>query len=170
MTTAEFLNLLEERGIMPPMQVNNLRQQVSGADYGVHPIRIARRLVEEGYLNPYFAKTLLAERSPPSSSSMNDGLSPLGEMPEDLGLEDLPEMDLDDMQLPPIAGDDWLSGPSSISGSQLSEFSSSREGLPRLLASMMGVDEDESLPIGFLSTVAVGVLIVLGLVIWMIFD
>ena len=60
-TAAEFLDLLEQRGIMAADHVEHLREQLAEVDGGVHAVHVARKLVDAGYLNPYFAKTLLEE-------------------------------------------------------------------------------------------------------------
>jgi len=60
-TPEQFLDLLEERGIMAPDHIDHLREQLAAAGGGVHAVHIARKLVDAGYLNPYFAKTLLEE-------------------------------------------------------------------------------------------------------------
>jgi hypothetical protein len=56
-----FLNMLAQRGILSPNDIEILHQQVNAADPPIHPVVVARRLVEAGYLNAYHAKTLLAE-------------------------------------------------------------------------------------------------------------
>jgi hypothetical protein len=60
-TAAEFLDLIEQRGIMASDHVDHLREQLSAAGCEIHAVHVARKLVEHGYLNPYFAKTLLEE-------------------------------------------------------------------------------------------------------------
>ena len=57
----QFLDLLESRGVIAPHDVESLREQVSQAENAPHASFVARRLVQLGYLNPYFAKTLLGE-------------------------------------------------------------------------------------------------------------
>ena len=56
-----FLDMLAERGILAPTDVESMREQIGESETTVHPVFVARRLVEMGYLNPYFAKTLLTE-------------------------------------------------------------------------------------------------------------
>jgi len=119
MKTAEFLDLIERWGVMPPMQVENLRKQVGTSEYPVHPVLLARRLIEEGYINSYFAKTLLA--GGPPGGEFTAGGSDDSPASDDYGLEPLPEESswadededlagyrLDDLELPPIEGSDWL--------------------------------------------------------------
>lgn len=60
-TPEQFLDLLEERGIMAPDHIDHLREQLAAVEGGVHAVHIARKLVDAGYLNAYFAKTLLEE-------------------------------------------------------------------------------------------------------------
>src|SRR5262245_18945749 len=60
-TAAEFLDVIEQRGIMASDHVDHLREQLAAADCEIHAVLVARKLVEAGYLNPYFAKTLLEE-------------------------------------------------------------------------------------------------------------
>ncbi|REJ97152.1 MAG: hypothetical protein DWQ35_02755 [Planctomycetota bacterium] len=114
MKTAEFLDLIETWGVLPPMQVDSLREQVAMAEYPVHPVLLARRLVEEGYINSYFAKTLLSggpQAADTSRATHNvvatrrtgfdadevDEFDVAAEF-EQLGLEELPA----------IEGEDWL--------------------------------------------------------------
>ena len=60
-TAAEFLDLLEQRGIMAADHVEDLREQLAAAGGDFHAVHVARKLVDAGYLNSYFAKTLLEE-------------------------------------------------------------------------------------------------------------
>ncbi len=61
MHSQAFLDLLDQQGILSPMDIESLREQVVAADSPIHPVFVARRLVTAGYLNPYHAKTLLSE-------------------------------------------------------------------------------------------------------------
>lgn len=113
MKAAEFLDLIEHWGVMPPMQVKNLRKQIGSAEYPVHPVLLARRLVEEGYINSYFAKTLLAGGPPTETPNMASETS--GNEPTDVRWRELDEEEelrledqLSGLELPPIEGADWL--------------------------------------------------------------
>jgi hypothetical protein len=72
----ELLDLLEKRGIMAPHDVEVLREQVAGAQPPPHASFVARRLVQLGYLNSYFAKTLLSEISDKSTNAGHSKISP----------------------------------------------------------------------------------------------
>lgn len=61
MNAEHFLDLLDQRGIIPPTDVEFLREQVAATETPYHPVFIARRLVQSGHINPYFAKTLLSD-------------------------------------------------------------------------------------------------------------
>ncbi len=116
----EFLDLIERWGVMPELQVDNLREQVAESDYPVHPVQMARRLVEEGYINSYFAKTLLAGGPPGGLETNGAEESPAaagssGSVPLKMQLEDAyDEGDvadlaaIDELALAPIEGADWL--------------------------------------------------------------
>ena len=128
MKTAELLDLIEQWGVMPPMQVANLRKQVAAAEYPVHPVLMARRLVEEGYINAYFAKTLLAggplSGAAEPDAPVNPAVKSAAAKPDDdyrlamrpgaspaenaVAEETPPELHFDDLKLPPIQGSDWL--------------------------------------------------------------
>lgn len=79
-TAAEFLDLLEHRGIMAADHVDDLREQLAAVEGGVHAVHVARKLVDAGYLNPYFAKTLLEEgyRSRRAAKDSSEGVMPGG--------------------------------------------------------------------------------------------
>lgn len=123
MKTAEFLNLIEHWGVMPPMQVANLRKQVLDSEHPVHPVLLARRLVEEGYINSYFAKTLLAGGPestgiPPGGTASDVATTEAGDemdrgkrtdaWRDDLLDEEDAGFHFDGLELPPIEGADWL--------------------------------------------------------------
>ncbi|MFP6656900.1 MAG: hypothetical protein VB853_01890 [Pirellulales bacterium] len=76
----ELLDLLEKRAIMAPHDVESLREQVNDPQKPPHASFVARRLVQLGYLNPYFAKTLLSEAAQRNRSSA--GSNPAGESHE----------------------------------------------------------------------------------------
>ncbi|MEK6249908.1 MAG: hypothetical protein N2C12_17110 [Planctomycetales bacterium] len=61
MRTEHFLAMLEERGVLQSSDIQSLREQLEESPDPVHPTFIARRLVSVGFLNPFFAKTLLLE-------------------------------------------------------------------------------------------------------------
>ncbi|MCE9547863.1 MAG: hypothetical protein K8T25_20520 [Planctomycetia bacterium] len=123
LTAAEFLDLIEQRGIMSPDHVDHLREQLAEAGVVIHPTLVARKLVEAGYLNPYFAKTLLAEGQrtrpgPPPRGEKQDqkqldeplDLAPLEEETADLGSDSAAAAREVDMRidLPPIRDPDDL--------------------------------------------------------------
>ncbi len=74
MTAQQFVDFLEERGILAPHDILSLREQVTASKTPLHPTFIARRLVQLRYLNPYFAKTLLEEAITQYRPASNDNL------------------------------------------------------------------------------------------------
>lgn len=98
-TAAEFLDLLEHRGIMAADHIDDLREQLAAVEGGVHAVHVARKLVDAGYLNPYFAKTLLEEgyrsRRGAGKSPQPKG-SPAKRADEELDLAPLEEDELEE--------------------------------------------------------------------------
>ena len=122
-TAAELLDLIEQRGIMARDHVDDLRDQLAAAGCDVHAVHVARKLVEAGYLNPYYAKTLLEEgyrsrrasaRSKASAAAGPDEELDLAPLEEDVREEQAalaagPPIDLR-IELPPIQDPDaWPS-------------------------------------------------------------
>jgi len=109
----QFLDLLDKRGVLAPADIDSLHEQVDAVDEPMHPVFIARRLVEVGFLNPYFAKTLLAdgaelyrgdETADPAERTTSETPRVAAERRPDDGLM----ASLDDLQLPAIGGLDLL--------------------------------------------------------------
>ncbi len=115
-TANEFLDVIESRGIMSPDHVDHLRDQLAEAGVDIHPVHVARKLVDAGYLNPYFAKTLLEElnrakrRSSTSAEEDELDLAPLEEELQEaevLKASAAPAVELN-IDLPPIRDpDQW---------------------------------------------------------------
>ncbi|NIP84218.1 MAG: hypothetical protein GTO03_01095 [Planctomycetales bacterium] len=111
--TDRFLDLLEERGILSPNDVDWLRQQAAEMDPPVHPVFVARRLVKTGYLNPYYAKTLLSElasvaEDQPETAESSGGGGSAGDLSNAAQLDDT-LYTLDDLGLAPIETQDLFS-------------------------------------------------------------
>jgi hypothetical protein len=85
MTSEQFLDLLERRGVLQQVLVDYLREQLAQSTRTIRPYMIAQRLVERGYLTAYFAKNLLAEGNaiPAGHSDEQLGLAPLPDDPRD---------------------------------------------------------------------------------------
>lgn len=104
MTAVEFLDKLEQQGLLDAKLVSKLRQQVSGARKTVSARKIAKLLIDKGHLTAFQAKKLmddearpqpktgLASKNPapapePAVNEGVDGLELLDEGENDLGLE-----------------------------------------------------------------------------------
>jgi hypothetical protein len=118
MRTDKFLDMLEQRGILSPVDVESLREQVAEADRPMHPVFVARRLVTAGYLNAYYAKTLLTELAGTSAAEGETGQTASDAGREGGFADDLPPQTatgdtldaFDDPGLVPIETKDLLSG------------------------------------------------------------
>ena len=117
MTALEFLDLLVDRGVMPALQIDDLRAQVIANPEPVHPVYVARRLVQEGYLNPYHAKNLLTEGAEHNGQdSEHKSRAAQEPMPELEPLEEegppehpaTPPCDEFDLQLDPLRSSEWM--------------------------------------------------------------
>jgi len=110
----EFLDLLEKRAIMAPHDVESLREQVNDPQKPPHASFVARRLVQLGYLNPYFAKTLLSEaaqrnRSSAESNSGGERHDPQHSTEYDSSISDEDLIKIDAVLLPRLEEFDLLS-------------------------------------------------------------
>lgn len=56
-----FLDLLEDRGLLPDFQIESLRRQVAESDEAIEAHHIARLLLRKGKLTPFQARRLLAD-------------------------------------------------------------------------------------------------------------
>lgn len=122
----EFIDLLEHRGILPHIDVDSLREQINESEQPIHPVFVARRLVQVGYLNAYFAKTLLGELSEATTGATPHGDEADLVLVDDESSEtaqpaaawadeplDVSTKNFDDMSLPAIDTMDLLSEPDS---------------------------------------------------------
>ncbi|NIP85837.1 MAG: hypothetical protein GTO03_09860 [Planctomycetales bacterium] len=112
MHSQAFLDLLDQQGILSPMDIESLREQVVAADSPIHPVFVARRLVTAGYLNPYHAKTLLSElaQAVRDAAQADPSLADTAEESPSSDLEDTLEA-FADLELAPIETKDLLSCP-----------------------------------------------------------
>jgi hypothetical protein len=100
MTAVEFLDKLEEQGLLDERLVSKLRQQVSESRSSVSAQKIVKLLIDKGHLTPFQAKKLMddAAKAPARASQAerpsmgtavvdeNDGLELVADE-DDLGLE-----------------------------------------------------------------------------------
>jgi outer membrane protein assembly factor BamB len=117
MTAVEFLDKLEQQGLLDERLVSKLRQQVSESRSSVSAQKIVKLLIDKGHLTPFQAKKILddAGRSPARVSSQaervsagaaaageDEGLELVDDASDDLGLE------LVDDETPAALADDGL--------------------------------------------------------------
>jgi hypothetical protein len=148
MKTDDFLDLLEQRGILPPDDVESLREQAAESPTPVHPVFVARRLVQTGYLNAYFAKTLLSELADmshqdehatatdepeleplPLDKPQDDVNRPAATVAQETAAEPMPHFD--DLGLPTIESLD-LANPASADNAPLLPSARPKSGLAAL--------------------------------------
>ena len=60
MSVDQFLDKLEEQGLLETQVIKNLRKQVAQATSGVSPQTIAKLLIDKGQITPFQAKKILA--------------------------------------------------------------------------------------------------------------
>lgn len=92
MTAVEFLDKLEQQGLLDESLVSKLRHQVAGARKPVSAQKMAKLLIDKGHLTAFQAKKLIGESA---KSSSPKPAKPAPPPPTDGGLELLPDDDLD---------------------------------------------------------------------------
>ena len=115
----QFLDLLEEKDLLEPELIRDLRRRVAQAETPIKATLIAQRLVDKGHVSKMSAKRLLqqtrepegAEPPPPSEPDGSElGLVPLeeeqGEEDEEWGLIPLEE-EMAEPDIGATEGDDW---------------------------------------------------------------
>jgi outer membrane protein assembly factor BamB len=142
MTAVEFLDKLEQQGLLDARLVSALRQQVAESRKTVSAQKIAKLLIDKGHLTAFQAKKLIDDGARPtakasrseraseaSPATADDGLELVDEEDDDLGLElvdeappaaatSVDDLDLIDEDLPPAPAaktSPWKSGPAPAS-------------------------------------------------------
>jgi outer membrane protein assembly factor BamB len=113
MTAVEFLDKLEQQGLLDERLVSKLRQQVSESRSSVSAQKIVKLLIDKGHLTPFQAKKLMDDAAKASSRASyserttattavaeDDGLELVDAEGDDLGLE------LVDEEAPAVAAED----------------------------------------------------------------